>query len=321
VQSSHARRARAGYLCFLASGANVPPDDIQVLTEGCFMSLDSANTIAFMGVAGANADMACRRAYPYMMTLPCPSFEDVFEAVEQGKAALGFIPVENSQAGRVAEIHTLLPKTNLHFVSEYFLPVEHVLAAPKGTSIEQVKDVYSHPQALMQCRDHIRSLGITAHPYSNTAVAAEQVAQWNDPSKAAICSRLAAELYGLDVLQDPMQDAADNVTVFVALSREPHAPEVSAGPVVTTLLFTVRNIPSALYKSLGGFATNGVNILKLESYIPGGNSQQAQFFLTLEGHTDERSVQLALEELGFFTKQVKVLGMYTAAPERNLVTR
>jgi prephenate dehydratase len=280
------------------------------------MVADSANTIAFMGVAGANADMACRRAYPYMQTLPCPSFEDVFEAVEQGKAALGFIPIENSQAGRVAEIHGLLPKTNLHFVSEYFLPVEHVLASVKGATLEGITDAYSHPQALLQCRENLRKHSITPHPHSNTAVAAEDVAKWNDPTKAAICSKLAAELYGLTVLKDPLQDAEDNVTVFVAISKEPIEPEPSAGPVLTTLLFTVRNIPAALYKSLGGFATNSVNILKLESYIPGGNSQAAQFFLTFEGHPSDRPVQLALEELGFFTKQVKVLGMYTADPKR-----
>ena len=280
------------------------------------MIQDPAITIAFAGVPGANADMACRRAYPYMVTLALPSFEDVFEAVEQGKAALGFIPVENSQAGRVAEVHTLLPKTNLHFVSEYFLAVEHVLAAPKGATLETVKEVYSHPQALMQCRDHLRKMGLATHLASNTAVAAENIAQWNDPSKAAICSKLAAELYGLQVLKETMQDAEDNVTVFVAIAKEPIEPDPDHKPILTTLLFTVRNIPSALYKALGGFATNGVNILKLESYIPGGNSNQAQFFLIFEGHPNDRNVQLALEELGFFTKQVKVLGMYPADPKR-----
>lgn len=282
------------------------------------MALNADNTIAFMGVAGANADMACRRAYPYHATLACPSFEDVFEAVEQGRAALGFIPVENSQAGRVAEIHTLLPRTGLHFVSEYFLPVEHALAAIPTTTLESVTHVYSHPQALLQCRDNIRALGLTAHPHSNTAVAAEDVAKWADPTKAAICSKLAAELYGLKIMKDPMQDAADNVTVFVAISKTPNEPGDIRGAVLTTVLFTARNLPSALYKCLGGFATNNVNILKLESYIPGGNSNEAQFFLTFVGNPDDRAIQLALEELGFFTKHVKVMGVYAAAPERRI---
>lgn len=271
-----------------------------------------------MGLSGANADMACRLAEPYMHTLPCASFEDVFDAVRDGKAKLGMIPIENSQAGRVAEIHQLLPKANLHIVGENFLPVSHVLAATKGASLETIKEVYSHPQALMQCRENIRALNLTTHTHSNTAGAASDVAQWKDATKAAICSPLAAELYGLEILKRDMQDSNENVTVFVKIAREPL--EMSFDDenemVLTTILFTLRNIPAALYKSLGGFATNNINLLKLESYIPGGTSQTAQFFITFVGHPEQRPVQLALEELGFFTQKVDVLGVYPAAPER-----
>lgn len=276
---------------------------------------DPENTIAFMGIEGANADLACRQACPYMHTLPCPSFEDVFEAVSSGKAALGMIPIENSQAGRVAEIHNLLPRASLHIVGEYFQRIEHVLLAPKGATLATVKDVYSHPQALMQCRAHLREMNLTPHTYSNTAQAAADVAKWNDTSKAAVASPLAAELYNLQVLKEHLQDADDNITVFIIIAREPVDPE--DGRVITTLLFTVRNIPAALYKSLGGFATNGVNIIKLESYIPGGvKNDSAQFYLSFEGHPRERRVQLALEELGFFCKKVAVLGVYPADPAR-----
>ena len=278
---------------------------------------DPENTIAFMGVAGANADLACRQAHPYMHTLPCPSFEDVFEAVSSGKAQLGMIPIENSQAGRVAEIHNLLPKSSLHIVGEYFQQIEHVLVAPKGATLQTVTDVYSHPQALMQCREHLRAMGYKTHTYSNTAAAASDVAQWNDPSKAAIASPLAAELYGLSVLKPHMQDAETNITVFVVIARAPVEPQPDAGRVLTTSLYTIRNMPAALYKSLGGFATNGVNLVKLESYIPGGPSKgAAQFFLTFEGHPHDKGVQNALEELSFYCKKVDVLGVYPADPKR-----
>ncbi len=279
--------------------------------------IDAENTIAFMGVEGANADLACRQACPYMRTLPCPSFDDVFEAVTSGKAQLGMIPIENSQAGRVAEIHNLLPKTNLHIVGEFFQHIEHQLMAIKGATLESVKDVYSHPQALMQCRESLRELGVSTHTYSNTAAAAKDIATWNDVSKAAIASPLAAELYGLTVLKPHLQDANNNTTVFVIISREPGDPNPEKERVITTLLFTIRNIPAALYKSLGGFATNGVNVVKLESYIPGGlRNEAAQFFLSFEGHPSDKNAQRALEELGFFCKKVQVLGVYPADKTR-----
>jgi prephenate dehydratase len=280
------------------------------------MTKDPHNTIAFMGVAGANADLACREREPYMHTFALPSFEDVFEAVAQGKARLGMIPIENSQAGRVAEIHNLLPRTELHIIGEHIQRIEHHLLAPKGTKLEQVQHVYSHPQALMQCRTHLRELGVEAHPHSNTAVAAEDVAKWNDPTKAAIASELAAELYGLDIIKRNIEDAKDNVTVFVVISREPADPSPEEGRTLTSLLFELRNIPAALYKAIGGFATNGVNLIKLESYIRGGGSKESQFFVTFEGNPAAPEVQRALEELGFYSRKVKVLGVYLADEKR-----
>ncbi len=281
-----------------------------------FMSAKKTNLIAFQGAVGAHSDMAARNAYPYMETLPCPSFEDVFEAVEEGRADLGLIPIENSQAGRVAEIHNLLPKTKLHIIGEYFHRVVHVLAAPEGATEKTIKEVYSHPQALMQCRENIHKRKYQAITYSDTALAAKHAAEWKDTSKAALCSELAAGLYGLKILVPHFEDSDTNTTIFMTISREEIDVDPEKNMVLTTLLFTIRNIPAALYKALGGFATNQVNLLKLESYIPGGTSGAAQFYVTLEGHPSQKNVQLALEELGFFTKKVQVLGVYPAAKER-----
>lgn len=274
------------------------------------------DTIAFMGIEGANADLACRQKEPYMHTLGLPSFEDVFEAVESGKARLGMIPIENSQAGRVAEIHNILPRTKLHVVGEHIQRIEHHLVAPKGATLESVKHVYSHPQALMQCRSHLREMKLELHAHANTAMAAKDVAEWKDPTKAAISSDLAAELYGLTILKKNIEDAKDNVTVFVVIAEEPIDPDPSEGSTLTSLLFELRNIPAALYKALGGFATNGINIIKLESYIRGGGSTESQFFMTFEGNPNEARVQRALEEIGFFSKRTKVLGVYLADPKR-----
>ncbi len=276
------------------------------------------NTIAFQGLPGANSDLACRQAYPYMDTLAVPSFEDVFQAVEEGRALLGLIPIENSQAGRVAEIHNILPRTKLHIIGEYFQKIHYQLLAPESATLQTVKTVYSHPQGLMQCRENIRKLKLHAEPHSNTAAAAADVAKWNDPAKSALASSLAGELYGLKILKDGMEDSGENTTVFITIAKEPADPDPAKGAVITTLLFAIRNIPAALYKSLGGFATNGVNLLKIESYIPGGISGAAQFFATFQGSPQQRNVQLALEELGFFSKKVQVLGVYYAAKERGL---
>lgn len=278
--------------------------------------IEHEHTIAFMGVEGANADLACRQNYPYMQTLPCASFEDVFAAVAEGKAKYAMVPIENSQAGRVAEIHNLLPRTNLHIVAEHFQKVEHGLYGVPGATLADVKHAYSHHQGLLQCRSFIREHQLASHIHDNTATAAKDVAGWGDKSKAAICSRLAGELYGLNLLADNIQDAEDNETLFVVMAGEPVDPDPEAGKVLTSLFFTLRNIPSALYKALGGFATNQVNMVKLESYIRGGAQGTAQFFMTFEGHPRERSVQLAIEELGFFTQRVNVLGVYPADKAR-----
>lgn len=279
---------------------------------------DSENIIAFMGVEGANADLACRKCYPYMQTLALPSFEDVFEAVEKGCARYGLLPIENSQAGRVAEMHNLLPKSAIHIVAEHIEPVEHHLYAPKGANLQDIKDVYSHHQALMQCREFLRAHNMQSHIHSNTATAAKDVASWNDASKGAICSALAGEIYQLERVAETINDAKDNATLFVTIAREPQEVNEETGMLLTSVLFTLRNMPSALYKSLGGFATNNINIIKLESYIKGGGNlaPSAQFFMTFEGNPNERRVQLALEELGFFTQKIRVLGVYQADSAR-----
>lgn len=276
---------------------------------------DPENTIAFMGVAGANADLACRRQYPYMTTQPVGSFEDVFEAVEQGLVKYGLIPIENSQAGRVAEIHNLLPASKVHIVAEYVEPIEHHLYGAKGATLADVKEVLSHNQALMQCRGFLREHNLASLAQSNTAVAAQMVAAAGDKSKAAICSALAGELYQLEKLADTINDAPDNATLFITIARDMLDVDADEKGILTSVLFTLRNIPAALYKSLGGFATNGINIVKLESYIKTGTNN-AQFFMTFEGNPRQRNVQLALEELGFFTQKVRVLGVYSASTKR-----
>lgn len=279
-------------------------------------SIDAENTIAFMGVEGANADLACRQNYPYMTTRAYQSFEEVFKAVEVGEAKYGMVPIENSQAGRVAEIHNLLPRTNLHIVAEHIQKIEHHLYGVAGASLETVKHVYSHHQGLLQCRSFINQHKLTTHIHDNTATAARDVAEWNDTSKGAICSALAGELYRLSRIAENIQDAEDNQTLFVVLSKDGVDPEPADGKVLTSLFFELRNIPAALYKSLGGFATNNINMIKLESYIKAGANSSAQFFMTFEGHPSQRPVQLAIEELGFFTQRVNLLGVYYADKSR-----
>jgi prephenate dehydratase len=273
------------------------------------------NVIAFQGIAGANSDLACRKAYPYMDTKAYESFEQVFQAVENGEAELGMIPIENSQAGRVAEIHNLLPKSNVYIVAEHFQKIRHDLLAPKGATLQTIRQVYSHPQGLMQCRKFLLDNNLEGVAHSNTAAAAKSVGEWADPSKAAIASPLAGELYGLVPLKENIQDTDSNFSVFIVICKDPHDPKRDK-KILTTLLFSVRNIPASLYKAMGGFATNGVNMVKLESYIPAGSSDTAQFFVTVEGNPEDRNVQLAIEELGFFCKKVRVLGVYNADESR-----
>jgi prephenate dehydratase len=269
--------------------------------------------IAFQGSIGANSYLACEKFYQDCKPQAYPTFYDVFKMVEEGKADYGMIPLENSYAGRVSEIHNLLQSSSCSIVGEHFLPISHNLAAIKGVKVEEITDVYSHPQALMQCQSNLRELNVEIHDYSNTAKAAEFVALSQDKTKAAICSKKAAQNNQLEIIKENMQDSGnDNVTVFIVISKNGIDPEPENGTVLTTLLFTIRNITGSLYKALGGFATNGVNMVKLESYIPGGASEQAKFFITIEGHPSEPKVALSLEELGFFSKNVKLLGVYYA---------
>jgi len=282
---------------------------------------DPAHTIAFQGAAGAYSDMACRAAYPEMTTLPCVSFEDTFAAVQEGRARLAMIPVENSSAGRVAEFHHLMPDSGLHIIAEHFQKVDHQLLAPKGATLKTVREVRSHEQALSQCRRFIRAADLQPVTKADTAGAAAEVAALGDPGCAAIASSLAAEVYDLKVLKRDIQDVRDNTTRFLVMSGEPIDPDPADGPVVTTFVFLVRSVPAALFKALGGFATNGVNITKLESYILDGHFTVAQFYADIEGHPDERLVRLALEELSFFSRKVRILGVYPAHPFRAAIAK
>lgn len=274
--------------------------------------------IAFQGAFGANSDMACRAVYPGEETVPCLGFDDAFNAVCEGKADLAMIPVENSVAGRVADVHRLLPSGGLHIIGEHYQPIEHHLLAIKGTKLEDIKRVESHVQALAQCQKWLKSRGIQPVVHADTAGAAEEVSQRGDKTVAAIASDLAGEIYGLESLATNIADGPKNTTRFLILSRDATeaAPETDC---ITTLVFRVRSVPAALYKALGGFATNGINITKLESYLVDGNFTAAQFYVDVEGHPQDTRLRLALEELAFFAHEVKILGVYPAAPFRRRI--
>ena len=274
------------------------------------------NKIAFQGQPGAYSDMACRSVHPAMETLPCESFYDTFAALRDGKSRLAMIPIDNSIAGRVADIHHLIPDSGLHIVGEHFHRVDHCLLALKGARRAQITAVRSHVHAISQCRTYLRSQGLEPLVSADTAGSAKEIAELGDPSQGAIASALAAEIYGLEVLDDDVQDAVHNVTRFLVMCREPVNPPTGGGPVITTFVFRVRSVPAALYKALGGFATNGVNLTKLESYILDASFDVAQFYADIDGHTESRSVQLALEELSFFSREVHILGVYPASPYR-----
>lgn len=280
---------------------------------------DPQNTIAFQGELGANSHLACRIVRPDMAVLPCSTFDDAFAAVATGAAGLAMIPIENSVAGRVADIHHLLPESDLFIVAEHFQRVNHQLLAPKGASLGDLREVHSHVHALSQCRNFIRKHGLRPEVRVDTAGAAREVAERNDFSVAAIASDLAAEIYGLDVLASDIEDASHNTTRFILMAREPKDPGAKIGPVMTSLIFQVRNVPAALYKAMGGFATNGVNIVKLESYQLGGSFNATVFYADIEGHPSERNVELALEELDFYSASVRIMGTYPAAPYRREV--
>jgi len=275
----------------------------------------AAGVIAFQGVPGAYSDLACRGAHPAMTTLPCASFEDTFAALREGRADLAMIPIENSLAGRVADIHHLMPDSGTHIVAEHFQRVNHHLLALPGATIAGLKTVRSHVQGLSQCRRLIRELGLLPVAAADTAGSAAEVAAGGDPTVAAIASSLAGEIYGLVSLRAGIEDAEHNTTRFLIMGRDPVDPD-PAQPTITSLVFRVRSVPAALYKALGGFATNGVNITKLESYIIDGSFTVAQFYADVEGHPDLRPVRLALEELSFFSREVRIMGVYPAHPFR-----
>ncbi|WP_296585521.1 prephenate dehydratase [Xanthobacter sp.] len=272
--------------------------------------------ITFQGEPGANSHIACREVFPDFEAVPCPTFEDAFAAVENGAAAYAMIPIENSVAGRVADIHHLMPQSSLSIVGEYFLPLSHQLMAVKGASLSTLKTVQSHVMALGQCRKAIRTLSLTPIIGADTAGSAREIAEANDVTRAAIASRLAADIYGLEILAENIEDEAHNTTRFIILTRGADWVPAGRGPVITTFVFRVRNVPAALYKAMGGFATNGVNMTKLESYQLDGQFTATQFYADVEGHPDDRSVKLALEELAFFSREMRILGVYPAHPYR-----
>ena len=270
------------------------------------------NTIAFQGLPGAYSHLACRHAFPRMKALPTSSFEETFAAVRNGKAKYAMIPIDNSVAGRVADIYRLMPESGLFIIAEHFQRVNHHLLAPKSATLKTVKTVHSHVHALGQCGKLIRKRRLKPVVHADTAGAAMDIAARNDASEAAIASALAAETYGLKSLQANIEDAEHNTTRFLVMAKKPVRPKRNGQKVITTFVFRVRNVPAALYKAMGGFATNGVNMTKLESYLVGGGFNPAQFYADIEGDPRDRSVILALEELEFFSDELKVLGTYPA---------
>lgn len=275
----------------------------------------SKKIIAYQGEPGANSHIVCKQDYPDWTPLPCATFEDAFAAIAEGAADLGMIPIENSIAGRVADIHHFLPASGLHIVGESFLPIHFQLMAPRGAELGGLESIYSHIHALGQCRKIIRKLGAKAVTAADTAGSARMVAEWNDPTRGALAPALAAEIYGLDTLARDVEDEAHNTTRFVVLSKNASW-SPAGGSLVTTFVFRVRNVPAALYKALGGFATNGVNMTKLESYMVEGEFSATQFLVDVEGHPHDPPLRRALEELAFFSREVRILGAYPAHPFR-----
>ncbi len=275
-----------------------------------------SRTIAFQGRPGAYSHLACRKYFPDMTPLPTAAFEDTFDAVTSGRAKFAMIPIENSVAGRVADIHRIMPDSGLNIVGERFFRVNHHLLAPKGATLKSIKRVHSHVQALGQCSHFLRKNGLEPVVHADTAGAAADIAASGDPTEAAIASELACEVYGLKSIRAGIEDAEHNTTRFVVLSKKPMRVKRGEGPIVTSFVFQVRNVPAALYKAMGGFATNGINMTKLESYMVDGDFVATQFYADVEGDPRDTSLKLALEELGFFTHKVTILGTYPADPFR-----
>ncbi|MBM9462123.1 prephenate dehydratase [Aeromicrobium sp. YIM 150415] len=276
----------------------------------------SSVRIAYQGEPGANSHLVIKENYPDAEAIACASFEDAFALVESDGADLAMIPIDNSLAGRVADIHHFLPTTSLHIIAEHFLRIQFALMAPPGAALDSIKTVHSHVHALGQCRKIIRMHGWTPVIAGDTAGAAREIHEAADITQAALAPPLAAEIYDLRILAEDVEDEAHNTTRFVVLSPEPVRTAPGNGPVVTTFMFNVRNLPAALYKALGGFATNGVNMTKLESYMVGGEFIATQFLAEVEGHPEEPGLARALEELRFFTTEVKIMGVYPADPFR-----
>lgn len=275
-----------------------------------------SGAISFQGRPGAYSDLACRTYAPGLRTLPCDTFEAAMDAVRGGEAALAMLPCENSLVGRVPDIHALLPESGLHIVDEHFQRVEHCLLAPRGAGLDTIRRVHSHAVALGQVRGILRELGAAAVIEADTAGAAQLVAEWNNPEDAAIAPRLAADIYGLDVLRSNVEDASHNTTRFYVMAPQPRIPPADTPGLMTTFVFRVRNVPAALYKALGGFATNGVNMTRLESYMVGGQFSATQFLCDVEGHPESPALRLALEELDFFSRETRILGVYRRAVSR-----
>ena len=276
----------------------------------------TAKTIAYQGEPGANSHIACLDDYPDHQPLACATFEDAFVTLQDEGADLAMIPIENSIAGRVADIHALLPASGLHIIAETFLPIRFQLLAAPGATLDALRTVHSHVHALGQCRKIIRKLGLTPVVSSDTAGSAREVAEARDVTRASLATKLAGEIYGLTTLAADVEDEAHNTTRFVVLSKTPHWAAAHNGPVVTTFVFRVRNVPAALYKALGGFATNGVNMTKLESYMINGEFTATQFLADVDGHPEDPPLKRALEELEFFSAEVRLLGVYPAHPFR-----
>ena len=275
------------------------------------------NRIAFQGELGAYSHQACRETYPSMEAMPCRTFEDAIEAVRSGNADLAMLPIENSTFGRVADIHHLLPLSGLHIVAEAFVRVEINLLGVKGFALEQVKSAKSHNMLLGQCRKFLAEHNIKRVSGADTAGSAKEVAEIADPALGALASELAGEIYGLDILARGIEDEGNNTTRFLVMSRKPNIARRGSHGMMTTFVFQVRNLPAALYKAMGGFATNGVNMTKLESYMVGGSFTATQFYSDIEGHPDDEAVQRALDELRYFTSELTLLGVYPADPKRH----
>ena len=282
--------------------------------------MTASQKIAFQGELGANSHEACRTFFRDHEPVPCATFEDAFEAVRSGACALALIPVENSVAGRVSDVHHLLPRSGLKIVGERFMAIRHQLMANKGSWLENLRTVISHPMALAQCRKVIRKLGLVAHPVYDTAGAARMLSEHPDPSQAAIAPALAAEIYGLDILMKDVEDERHNTTRFLVMTAEKNpAPPPFTEQCITAFVFRVRNLPAALYKALGGFATNGVNMTKLESYMENGGFTATMFYAEVDARPEDQKLARALEELKFFSDHVEILGVFPADPFRTRV--